>query len=108
MAHFALVNSDGIVETVQVVNNDVLDASGEFPESEASGQAFQASLGLAREDAVWLQTSYNGNFRGNYAGIGFTYDEALDAFIPPKPGPTDEISDWLLNEQTFTWEPVEA
>jgi hypothetical protein len=101
MAHFALVNSDGIVETVQVVNNDVLDADGVFPESEASGQAFQASLGLARGDAVWLQTSYNGNFRGNYAGIGYIYDQALDAFIPPRPE-----GDWVLDEQTFTWKPL--
>jgi hypothetical protein len=102
MAHFALVNSDGIVETVQVINNNVLDADGDFPESEASGQAFQASLGLAREDAVWLQTSYNGNFRGNYAGIGFTYDESLDAFIPQKP----VEGEWVLDEETFSW--VEA
>ena len=63
-----------------------------------------------------LQTSYNTKagvhllggtpFRGNYAGIGFTYDESLDAFIPPKPEPTDEIADWVLDEETFTW--VEA
>jgi hypothetical protein len=47
-------------------------------------------------------------FRGNYAGIGYSYHEALDAFIPPKPEPTDEIADWGLNEETFNWEPVEA
>jgi hypothetical protein len=95
MAHFALVNGDGMVETVQVINNDVLDAGGEFPESEASGQAFQASLGLGGN---WLQCSYNGNFRGVYPGVGFTYDEALDAFIPPKPE-----GDWVLDEETFSW-----
>jgi hypothetical protein len=105
MAHFALVNEGGIVEAVHVVNNDVLDAGGEFPESEASGQSFQALLGL---DGLWLQCSHNGNFRGNYPGAGYTYDKALDAFIAPKPQPTDEISDWVLNEETFTWEPVEA
>ena len=121
MAHFALVNNKGIVETVQVINNAVLDAGGEFPDSEPSGQAFQASLGLAREDAVWLQTSYNtydgvhyttdeeGNrvpsedqskaFRKNFAAIGYTYDEERDAFIPPKP-----FESWVLNEDSCLWE----
>jgi hypothetical protein len=99
MAHFALVNSDGIVETVQVINNDVLDANGEFPESEVSGQAFQASLGLSRKDAVWLQTSYNNNFRYNYAGIDYTYDENRDAFIPPMP----TEGEWVLDEDTCLW-----
>jgi hypothetical protein len=108
MAHFALVNSDGIVETVHVINNSALDAGGDFPDSEASGQAFQASLGLAREDAVWLQTSYNGNFRGNYAAIGGTYREDLDAFISPKPLPDEYVSEWVLNEETYAWEPVEV
>jgi hypothetical protein len=103
MAHFALVNSNNIVETVQVINNDVLNADGDFPEAEPSGQAFQASLGLGREDAVWLQTSYNGNFRGNYAGIGYTYDSVLDAFIPPKP----VEGDWVLDEVAFNWVEVE-
>jgi hypothetical protein len=121
MAHFALVNSDGIVETVQVINNNVLDANGDFPDSEASGQAFQHSLGLSREDALWLQTSYNtfggvhytsdeeGNrepsedqsksYRKNYAGIGYIYDEERDAFIPPKP----EDGEWVLDEDTCLW-----
>lgn len=78
MAHFAQV-SDGIVRNVIVVSNGDC-AGGEFPESEAAGQAFIASIGLA---GVWKQTSYNGNFRGSYAGIGFTYDPATDTFSPP-------------------------
>ena len=82
MAHFALVNESGIVEAVHVINNDVLDAGGEFPESEASGQAFQASLGL---DGLWLQCSYNGNFRGVYPGIRFSYDAVADVFVAPEP-----------------------
>jgi hypothetical protein len=78
MAHFAQV-SDGIVRNVIVVSNDDC-AGGDFPASEAVGQAFIASLGLAGE---WKQTSYNGNFRGIYAGIGFTYDADLDEFVTP-------------------------
>ena len=72
MAHFAKMNGK-IVEQVIVVSND--DAP-----TEAAGQAFIASLGL---DGEWLQTSYNNNFRGVYAGIGYTYDAELDEFVPP-------------------------
>jgi hypothetical protein len=78
MAHFALVNENGIVDAVQVINNEVLDAGGEFPDAEASGQAFLASLGLT---GLWLQCSYNGNFRGVYPGIGYLYDSVADEFV---------------------------
>jgi hypothetical protein len=78
MAHFARVES-GIVREVIVIDNADC-GGGEFPESEAIGQDFIASIGLAGE---WLQTSYNGNFRGTYAGIGFTYDSDLDEFVAP-------------------------
>jgi hypothetical protein len=78
MAHFAQV-SDGIVRSVIVVSNDDC-GGGDFPASEAVGQAFIASLGLSGE---WKQTSYNGNFRGKYAGIGDTYDADLDEFVTP-------------------------
>jgi hypothetical protein len=94
MAHFAKVEN-GTVISVIVVNNSALEANGEFPESELSGQVFLESLGLGKE---WLQTSYNGNFRGNYAGIGYTYNKDLDAFIPPKPS-----ENAVLDEETFTW-----
>ncbi len=78
MAHFARIE-DGIVREVIVVGND--DCGGlEFPESEPIGQAFIASIGLA---GVWRQTSYNSNFRGTYAGIGFTFDEDADQFVAP-------------------------
>lgn len=94
MAHFARVQ-DGIVQEVIVVGNSELEANGDFPESEFSGQAFIASLGIEGE---WLQTSYNGNFRGNYAGPGYTYDKNLDAFIPLKPS-----DDAVFDEVTFNW-----
>lgn len=79
MAHFAKVNNDNIVEQVIVISDN--DAPDPYPESEPLGQAFIADvLGLK---GVWLQTSYNGNFRGMYAGTGYTYDPALDEFVPP-------------------------
>jgi hypothetical protein len=78
MAHFARVE-DGIVREVIVIDNADC-GGGDFPESERIGQTFIASIGLTGE---WLQTSYNGNFRGIYAGIGYTYDPDLDVFIAP-------------------------
>ncbi len=79
MAHFAQVNNDNIVAQVIVIANDDC-GGGDFPESEPIGQAFIASLGLL---GTWLQTSYHGNFRGTYAGIGYTYDIELDEFVAP-------------------------
>jgi hypothetical protein len=78
MAHFANIH-DGKVANVIVVSNDDC-GGGNFPESEPVGQAFIASLGIAGE---WKQTSYNGNFRGVYAGIGYTYDAVNDVFVEP-------------------------
>jgi hypothetical protein len=79
MAHFARVDN-GIVQQVIVVSNDDC-GGGDFPESEAVGQAFIASLGLAGE---WKQTSYSASFRSKYAGIGDCYDAELDEFITPE------------------------
>lgn len=78
MAHFAKVEN-GIVAQVIVVSNDVLYDT-EFPESESLGQDFIASIGL---DGEWLQTSYNGSFRGVFAGIGSTYNKKKDIFETP-------------------------
>lgn len=98
MAHFAEIDENNIVLRVIVVNNnDCLDADGN--ESESVGIAFCKSL-LGGE---WLQTSYNANFRKNYAGIGFRYDETLDAFISPKP-----YDSWILNDKTAKWEAPSA
>jgi hypothetical protein len=80
MAHFARIDDNNIVQEVHVINNAVLDANGKFPDAEGSGQAFQESLGLAGR---WLQCSYNGNFRGVYPGIGYTYDSIADVFVAP-------------------------
>jgi hypothetical protein len=84
MAHFAQVDIENIVRQVIVVSNDDC-GGGNFPESEPIGQAFIASLGLS---GTWLQTSYHANFRGLYAGIGYTYDPDLDEFVAP-PLPTE-------------------
>lgn len=96
MAHFAELNADNKVLRVIVVGNpDCLDENGQ--ESEAIGIAFCQSLFSA--DSRWVQTSYNGNMRGKYAGIGDTYDEQRDAFIAPRPYPS-----WTLSEETLNWE----
>ena len=97
MAHFAELNIDNLVQQVLVVSNsDIVDTNG--VESEEIGIGFLKKLFGA--NTTWKQTSYNGNFRKNYAGIGFTYDEERDAFIPPKPFPS-----WILNEFSCLWNP---
>ena len=80
IAHFAKINSDNIVEQVIVVNNEVLE-NKEFPESEPIGVAFCQSL--FGSDTNWVQTSYNANFRGLYAGTGMIYDPVKDEFVAP-------------------------
>jgi hypothetical protein len=93
MAHFAKLDEQNIVTQVIVVANKELLDSG--IESEAKGIAFcQSLLG-----GNWKKTSYNGNIRKNYAGIGYTYDSQRDAFIPPKP-----FASWVLNETTCLWD----
>lgn len=79
MAHFAKVENNVVDQVIVVANSDC--GGLDFPESEPVGQAFIASLGIEGE---WLQTSYNNNFRGTYAGIGFTYDEESDTFVEPE------------------------
>lgn len=96
MAHFAELDENNVVLRVVVVqNNELLDETGN--ESESRGVAFCKSL--FGENTIWRQTSYNANFRKNYAGIGFTYDAGRDAFIPLKP-----FASWVLNEQTCHWQ----
>jgi hypothetical protein len=87
MAHFAEVDENDIVLRVLVVGND----------QEHRGQEFLADdLGLG---GTWVQTSYNGNMRKNYAGIGMKFDRVRDAFIPEKP-----FASWVLNEDTCLWD----
>ena len=80
MAHFAEIDphNNRVRQVIVIGNADC--GGGDFPESEAAGQAFIASIGLSGE---WRQTSYNANFRGRYAGIGDTYDAVNDVFVAP-------------------------
>lgn len=87
MAHFARIENGIVQEVIVIDNSNVGDL--DFPESEPIGQAFIANIGLSGE---WLQTSYNDNFRGVYAGIGFSYDPALDIFIAPLEIETEVIT----------------
>tara|TARA_R100000773_G_C4181097_1_gene90794 strand:- start:229 stop:606 length:378 start_codon:yes stop_codon:yes gene_type:complete len=100
MAHFAKLGVGNVVERVEVVSNDVAT-------NEQTGIDFLNNL--YKTNDVWKQTSYNTSggvhllggtpFRKNYAGIGFKYNERLDAFIPPQVFPS-----WILNEETCQWE----
>ena len=90
MAHFAKLGTGNIILTVEVVSNDIAT-------TEQEGVDFLNNLYNTRD--VWKQTSYNGNIRKNFAGIGYSYDQARDAFIAPKPYPS-----WILNESTCQWE----
>ena len=95
MAYFAKIGLNNKVITVNSVhNNELLDSNG--VEQEVNGINFLTNL---TGWAIWKQTSYNGNIRKNYAGIGYTYDEDRDAFIPSKP-----YNSWVLNETTCLWE----
>jgi hypothetical protein len=93
MAHFAQLDENNVVTQVIVVSNaDTADANG--VEKESIGVAFCEKL----LGGTWKQTSYNGNFRKNYAGIGYTYNAEIDAFVPPKP-----YASWVLDEDTAQW-----
>ena len=80
MSHFAKLNNNIVTEVI-VSEKDFINS------------------GLVGDEFLWVQTSYNGNFRKNYAGIGFTYDKTRDAFIPPQP-----YASWTLVEETCQWE----
>jgi hypothetical protein len=86
MSHWAELDKNNVVVRVTVGNNDEPDEGYSWLVNNLGG--------------TWVQTSYNGNFRKNYAGIGFNYDPERDAFIPPKP-----YESWLLDEETCVWLP---
>lgn len=93
MAHFCKLDANNVVTQVVVIDNrDTADASG--VEKEHIGAAFCERL----FGGTWKQTSYNGNIRKNYAGIGYTYRSDIDAFVAPKPFPS-----WILNANA-QWE----
>ena len=81
MAHFAKIDTTNTVTEVIVAEQDFINS------------------GKVGDSFLWVQTSYNGNFRKNYAGIGYQYDQTRDAFIAPKP-----YASWILNEDTCIYE----
>lgn len=87
MSHWAELDADSIVLRVTVGDNN-------DPAGDEGYQWLIDNLG-----GTWVKTSYNGNIRKNFAGIGYTYDSIRDAFIPPKP----EEGDWVLDEETCQW-----
>jgi hypothetical protein len=96
MAYFAKLGTGNIIEQVISINNSVItDSNG--VEQEKLGVDFINKLYNTRD--VWKQTSYNRTFRKNFAGIGYQYDQARDAFVPPK-----NFNSWILNEDTCIWE----
>jgi len=78
MAHFAQIVDNKVTQVIVIANEDC--GGGDFPNSEPIGRLFIASIGLKGE---WRQTSYNGNFRGKYAGIGYTFDRDNNVFVEP-------------------------
>lgn len=89
MAHYAFLDENNVVTEVITGIDETELIEGESPES---------WYGKFRSQTC-VRTSYNGNIRKNYAGIGFTYDEERDAFISPKP-----FASWILDEETCRWE----
>ena len=92
MAHFAKLGTGDIVERVEVVSNDIAT-------TEQAGIDFLKDF-YNDHNATWVQTSYNHNFRKNFAGIGYYYDKDRDAFIAPK-----IYESWTLDEDTCLWVP---
>jgi hypothetical protein len=85
MAHWAEIDDKNFVLRVTVGSNDEPDEGYQWLIDNLGG--------------TWVKTSYNGTIRKNFAGIGYTYDEIRDAFIPPKP----EEDNWELDEETCRW-----
>jgi hypothetical protein len=85
LAHFAELDENNIVTRVLVTDNSFPNEGYDWLVENLGG--------------TWVKTSYNATIRKNYAGIGFSYDAELDAFISPKP-----FDSWLLNEETAQWE----
>lgn len=95
MAHFARVGLNNEVDLVVAVDNiNLMTPQG--VEQESIGLEYLTHV--FGEGITWIQTSYNGTFRKHFAGVGFTYDSARDAFIPPKP-----YNSWVLDEDTCIW-----
>ena len=92
MAHFVKLENNVVIQGIVVADKDTANEQG--VEKEEIGIAFCSNL----LGGTWKQTSYNAKIRKNYAGIGYTYDETIDAFVPPKP-----FASWLLDTDKAQW-----
>jgi len=117
MAHFAQLDDNNHVTQVIVLNNETVgEPDLTYPATEVMGQAF--IMGTLKLSGLWKQTSYNGSFRKQYAGIGYTFDADADVFVAPQPFPSwslDENHDWqppvprpsdgtwIWNESSLSW-----
>jgi len=111
MAHFAELNENNkVLRVVVACNNDIANNGGEL--SEQAAEHFKTVCPLSINGVKWLQTSYNNNFRKQYAGINYTYDSIKDKFIAPQPYPSwslDNNDDWIApipypeDGQRYAW-----
>ena len=102
MAHYAFINEDNIVDQVIVGRDedDVVDGISDW-ETYYGNIHGKRCLRTSYNTLAGQHTTGGTPFRGNYAGIGYEYREDLDAFIPPMPS-----GEWILNEETYSWEQV--
>jgi hypothetical protein len=97
MAHFAKIENNIVTQVIVIGNDDCGEPTLGFPDTEGAGRAFIADT--LKLDGTWKQTSFNNNFRGIYAGIGYTYDSVNDVFVAPQPFPS-----WTL-DSNHDWQP---
>jgi len=99
MAHYAFLDENNVVtEVITGVDEHITQIDVDGSQVGGSSEAWETFYGNLRNQTC-KRTSYNHNYRKNFAGIGFTYDEIRDVFIPPKP-----FNSWILNEETCLWE----
>ena len=97
MAYFAKLENNTVVQVISISNDVCGEPTLGFPETESAGRAFIANT--LKFDGVWKQTSFNNNFRKQYAGIGYTYDPDADVFVASQPYPS-----WTL-DNNYDWQP---
>jgi hypothetical protein len=102
MAHYAFINSDNmVVQVITGVDEDVIQIDSDGTQVGGTSEAWEHFYAAQPQFAglVCKRTSYNGNIRANYAGVGYKYDSTFDVFIAPQPHPS-----WKLNYTTYLWE----
>ena len=97
MAHFAEIKNNIVQRVIVIDNYNLGEPTFSFPATCPIGRVFIANT--LKLDGVWKQTSYNNNFRGTYASIGYTYDADADVFVAPQP-----FGSWTL-DANHDWQP---